>query len=92
MTPQGKPIVEGKEVTGFANSEEEAVGLTQVVPFLVEDVLEANGGIYSKLADWSPYVVTDGLLITGQNPASSGPAAARLLQHPALVTAAAPKA
>lgn len=92
VTPQGKPIVEGKEVTGFANSEEEAVGLTQVVPFLVEDVLEANGGIYSKLADWSPYVVTDGLLITGQNPASSGPAAARLLQHPALVTAAAPKA
>ncbi|WP_345817230.1 type 1 glutamine amidotransferase domain-containing protein (plasmid) [Paraburkholderia sp. PREW-6R] len=81
---KGRPLVEGKKVTGFANSEEEAVGLTDVVPFLVEDMLKANGGIYSKGEDWAPYVVVDGLLITGQNPASSAPAAARLLAHPAL--------
>lgn len=77
--PDGKPLVEGKDVTGFANTEEEAVGLTQVVPFLVEDELKRNGGKFSKAGDWQPYVVTDGLLITGQNPASSGPAAQRLL-------------
>ena len=75
----GKPLVEGKKVTGFTNGEEEAVGLTKVVPFLVEDELKRLGGIYSKAADWQPYVVTDGLLITGQNPASSGPAAKTLL-------------
>lgn len=80
-TPDGKPLVAGKAVTGFTNTEEEAVGLTQVVPFLVEDVLTQNGGRYSKNADWAPYVVSDGLLITGQNPASSGPAAARLVAH-----------
>ena len=70
-TPEGKPLVEGRKVTGFTNSEEEAVGLTKVVPFLVEDELIAGGGIYSKGADWGSYVVSDGLLITGQNPASS---------------------
>jgi putative intracellular protease/amidase len=80
-TADGKPLVQGKKVTGFANTEEEAVGLTKVVPFLVEDELKAKGGLYSKAADWAPYVVTDGLLITGQNPASSGPAAAVLLKH-----------
>lgn len=77
-TPDGKPLVEGKKVTGFTNSEEEAVGLTNVVPFLVEDELKAKGGLYSKGADWGSYVVRDGLLITGQNPASSA-AAAKLL-------------
>ena len=77
--PDGKPLVEGKAVTGFTNTEEEAVGLTQVVPFLVEDALKRNGGAFSKAGDWEPYVVADGLLITGQNPASSGPAAERLL-------------
>lgn len=79
--PNGRPLVEGKKVTGFANSEEEAVGLTKVVPFLVEDELKRLGGIYSKGPDWQPYVLTDGLLTTGQNPASSGPAAKVLLQQ-----------
>ena len=77
----GKPLVQGKKVTGFTDSEEEAVGLTKVVPFLVEDELKRNGGVYSKGADWAPYVVSDGLLITGQNPASSAPAAQMLLEH-----------
>ncbi len=84
VSSNGRPLVEGKRVTGFTNSEEEAVGLTNVVPFLVEDELKAKGGNYSKSDDWAPYVVIDGLLITGQNPASSAPAAARLLEHPAL--------
>lgn len=75
----GSPLVKGKNVTGFTNSEEQAVGLTDVVPFLVEDMLKANGASYSKAGDWQPYVVTDGLLITGQNPASSDPAANALL-------------
>ncbi|AZP13350.1 type 1 glutamine amidotransferase domain-containing protein [Undibacterium parvum] len=75
----GKSVVEGKRVTGFTNTEEAAVGLTDVVPFLVEDMLAANGGVYSKAADWQPYVVTDGMLITGQNPASSEPAAHALM-------------
>jgi putative intracellular protease/amidase len=79
-TPDGTPVVKGKAVTGFTNTEEQAVGLTQVVPFLVEDMLKQNGARYSKLADWQPYVVTDGLLITGQNPASSEPAAKALLK------------
>jgi putative intracellular protease/amidase len=79
-TPEGAPVVKGKAVTGFTNTEEQAVGLTQVVPFLVEDMLKQNGARYSKLADWQPYVVTDGLLITGQNPASSEPAAKALLE------------
>jgi putative intracellular protease/amidase len=77
----GKPLVAGKKVTGFTNSEEAAVGLTDVVPFLVEDMLKANGGIYSKGADWSSYVVSDGLLITGQNPASSEEAAKLLISR-----------
>lgn len=77
----GDSIVQGKGVTGFTNTEEAAVGLTEIVPFLVEDMLKKNGGNYSKGADWAPYVVTDGLLITGQNPASSEPAARALLQQ-----------
>ena len=76
----GAPLVRGKPVTGFANSEEAAVGLTDVVPFLVEDMLKQQGGDYSKGADWSVHVVTDGLLITGQNPASSASAAKALLE------------
>lgn len=79
-TPAGASVVTGKQVTGFTNTEEEAVGLTKVVPFLVEDMLVQEGGIYSKVADWQPYVITDGLLITGQNPASSEPAAQALLK------------
>ena len=78
--PDGKPLVQGRKVTGFTNSEEEAVGLTHVVPFLVEDELKAKGGIFSKTQDWGVHVVTDGLLITGQNPASSGPGAKALLE------------
>ncbi|MDN3224865.1 type 1 glutamine amidotransferase domain-containing protein [Pseudomonas nunensis] len=76
---QGQPLVKGKRVTGFSNSEEEAVQLTDVVPFLVEDVLKANGGIYSKGEDWASYVTTDGLLLSGQNPASSEATAEALL-------------
>lgn len=76
----GKSSVQGKKVTGFTNTEEQAVGLSKIVPFLVEDMLKENGGIYSKADDWQPYVVTDGLLITGQNPASSELAAKTLLE------------
>ena len=76
----GHSVVQGKAVTGFTNSEEAAVGLTEIVPFLIEDMLQGNGGVYSKGADWAPYVVSDGLLITGQNPASSAPAALALLR------------
>lgn len=79
-TPTGRPLVEGKKVTGFTNSEEDAVGLTDVVPFLVEDELKALGGIYSRGPDWGSYVIQDGLLITGQNPGSS-PATARSLME-----------
>ena len=75
----GKPVVADKTVTGFSNTEEQAAGLTEVVPFLVEDMLRKNGGKYTKAADWQPHVVVDGLLITGQNPASSEPAAKALL-------------
>lgn len=78
--PDGTPLVQGKKVTGFTNTEEAAVGLTDVVPFLVEDELLKNGGAYSKGNDWQSYVVQDGLLITGQNPASSTEAAKALLQ------------
>lgn len=70
-SPDGSPLVQGKSVTGFSNSEETAVGLTDVVPFLVEDELRKKGGNYSKGADWESYSVRDGNLITGQNPASS---------------------
>jgi putative intracellular protease/amidase len=79
-TTQGRPLVEGKKVTGFTNTEEAAVGLTEVVPFLVEDELKANGGIYSSGPDWGSYVVQDGVLITGQNPSSSTAAAQRLIE------------
>ena len=75
----GNSIIKGKSVTGFSNTEEKAAGLTHVVPFLVEDMLRQNGGHYAKADDWLPFVVTDGLLVTGQNPASSAPAAAALL-------------
>ncbi len=77
----GSPLVAGRKVTGFTNSEEAGVGLTDVVPFLVEDMLQAAGGQYSKGPDWGSYVVSDGLLITGQNPASSAETAAVLVKH-----------
>lgn len=76
----GSALVKGKKVTGFTNTEEDAVGLTKVVPFLVEDMLKANGGTYSRAADWQSYVVTDGKLVTGQNPASSEAGAEALLK------------
>lgn len=76
----GQPLVNGRKVTGFTNSEEEAVGLTQVVPFLVENMLQERGGLYEKGADWGVHVVTDGKLVTGQNPASSEEAAKALLK------------
>ena len=77
---QGASIVKGKRVTGFANSEEEAVGLTSVVPFLVEDELKRLGGRFEKASDWQSFVITDGRLITGQNPASSTAGAQALLK------------
>jgi putative intracellular protease/amidase len=80
-TADGRPLVEGKTVTGFTNTEEDAVGLTKVVPFLVEDELKAKGGLYSKGEDWGSYVVRDGVLITGQNPASSAAAAVVLMEQ-----------
>ncbi|MBN3766189.1 type 1 glutamine amidotransferase domain-containing protein [Burkholderia sp. Ac-20365] len=83
-SPDGQPLLNGKEVTGFSNTEEAAVGLTYVVPFLVEDVLKDKGATYSKTEDWAPYVVSDGPLITGQNPASSALAATHLLTQLAL--------
>lgn len=76
----GSPLVKDKNVTGFSNTEEAAVQLTNIVPFLVEDMLKDNGGIYSKVADWNPHAVKDGLLITGQNPASSEKVAELLLE------------
>lgn len=75
----GQPLVKGKRVTGFSNSEEAAVQLTDVVPFLVEDMLKANGGEYSKKADWQSYAITEGNVVTGQNPASSVAAANAVL-------------
>jgi len=78
---EGKALVNGKKATGFSNTEEEAVALTNVVPFLVEDMLKANGATYSKGDDWAPYAVEDGLLITGQNPASSELVAEMLLKR-----------
>ncbi|EXF44399.1 ThiJ/PfpI family protein [Pseudomonas sp. BAY1663] len=76
----GQYLVKGKRVTGFTNGEEAAVELSEVVPFLLEDRLQARGGLYSKGADWEPHVQVDGLLVTGQNPASSEPAARALLE------------
>lgn len=78
--PDGHPLVEGKRVTGFTNSEEAAVQLTDVVPFLVEDRLAELGARFEKGEDWHPHVVVDGLLITGQNPASSEGVARALLK------------
>jgi putative intracellular protease/amidase len=76
----GTPLVKGKKVTGFTNTEEAAVQLTNIVPFLVEDMLIKNGGIYSKKEDWAAYALQDGNLITGQNPASSELVAEKLLE------------
>ena len=76
----GDLLIKGKNVTGFTNSEEEAVELTEVVPFLLENELKNSGGIYSKKDDWASYVVKDGMLITGQNPASSEAAAKELIK------------
>lgn len=76
----GHPLVKGKRLTGFSDTEEEAVGLTKVVPFLLEDELKKLGGHYTKGADWSSYTQHDGLLITGQNPASSEAVATLLLK------------
>lgn len=78
--PDGRPLVSGKHVTGFSNTEEEAVQLTQVVPFLVEDTLKDHGGQYSKADDFQEHVVTDHKLVTGQNPPSSAASAAALLK------------
>ena len=78
--PDGGALVRHKRVTGFTNSEEEGVQLTDIVPFLLEDALLENGGRYSKGPDWAPYVVTEGSLVTGQNPASSEPAAREVLR------------
>lgn len=75
----GQPLVAGKAVTGFTNTEEDAVGLTAIVPFLIEDMLTANGAHYRKGEDWASFVITDGKLVTGQNPASSAEAAQKLL-------------
>lgn len=77
----GEFLVKGKNVTGFSNTEEEAVGLTSIVPFLLEDILQQNGATYSKAEDWHAYAVEDGLLITGQNPASSKLVAEKLLHQ-----------
>ncbi|MEE1924740.1 type 1 glutamine amidotransferase domain-containing protein [Pseudomonas sp. 148P] len=79
--PDGQPVVKARQVTGFSNTEENAVGLADVVPFLVEDMLKDNGGNYSKAADWASHVVEDEHLITGQNPASSEATAKALLQR-----------
>jgi len=79
--PDGTPLVRGKAVTGFSNTEEAAVELTSVVPFLLEDALIAEGANYSKDLDWRPYAITDGSLITGQNPASSELVAKTLLER-----------
>ena len=78
--PHGVHLVKGKKVTGFSNSEEAAVGLTDVVPYLLEDQLTQLGGLYQKVDDWNPLVVVDGLLITGQNPASSAAVAIALMK------------
>ncbi|MFZ4105261.1 type 1 glutamine amidotransferase domain-containing protein [Flavobacterium sp.] len=77
----GEFLVKGKKLTGFSNTEEEALGLTKVVPFLLEDALQTNGAIYSKESDWQPYALEDGLLITGQNPASSKLVAQKILEQ-----------
>lgn len=80
-TADGKPLVQGRQVTGFSNAEEAAVQLSDVVPFLVEDELKQLGGLYTSGPDWQPHVVGDGLLVTGQNPASSVGVAQALLER-----------
>jgi putative intracellular protease/amidase len=80
VTNQGQPLVTGKRVTGFTNTEEEAMQLTHVVPFLVEDELRRLGGYFEKTDDWLPFAVVDGRLVTGQNPASSTSGAQELLR------------
>jgi putative intracellular protease/amidase len=79
--PHGAPLVQGMAVAGFTNSEETATGLADIVPFLVEDILRELGGRYSRVDDWQPLAVADGNLITGQNPASSAPAAQAVLEQ-----------
>jgi putative intracellular protease/amidase len=78
--PNGEPLVKGKKVTGFSNSEEAAVGLADVVPYSVEDQLAELGGLYQKVDDWNALAIVDGLLITGQNPASSAAVAEALIK------------
>jgi putative intracellular protease/amidase len=80
VTYKGAPLVKGKRVTGFTNSEEEEMQLTKVVPFLVEDELKRLGGLFEKVPNWQNFVITDGRLITGQNPASSTAGAQALLK------------
>ena len=80
VTYKGEPLVKGKRVTGFTNGEEEEMKLTKVVPFLVEDELMRLGAIFEKVRDWQPFSIVDGRLVTGQNPASSGPLAVELLK------------
>ena len=78
--PSGDPLVHGRRVAGFTNSEEDAVGLSDVVPFMLEDQLKAQGGKHQKGPDWQPFAVADGKLVTGQNPASSAEVARLMLQ------------
>lgn len=78
--PSGDPLVHGRRVAGFTNSEEDAVGLSGVVPFMLEDQLKAQGGKHQKGPDWQPFAVADGKLVTGQNPASSAEVARLMLQ------------
>jgi len=84
----GVPLAKGRRVTGFTNGEEEAVGLTKVVPFLVENELMRVGAIFEKVADWQPLAIVDGRVITGQNPASSTKAAQALLNYMSVARAA----
>ena len=90
--PDGSPLVQGRRLTGFSNSEEVSVdaNLPQVIPFSLEDVLKAQGASYSKAENWAPYVVTDGLLLTGQNPDSAAPAAVELMALMRTISAAVP--
>lgn len=81
MIKPGQNLVGGREVTGFSNSEEDAAGLTNIVPFLLEDMLKENAATYSKGDDWAPHIVVDGKLITGQNPASSEGVAKAVVQE-----------
>ncbi|GIC79025.1 type 1 glutamine amidotransferase domain-containing protein [Moritella sp. F3] len=80
-TVEGEYVIKGKAVTGFSNTEEGAVQLTEIVPFLLEDEIVKRGGDYQKVADWTPFAVQDGLIITGQNPASSALVAEKLIAH-----------